>query len=303
MFHANHFHNPTKACPIFNLLGAAAEFPVCCTRAIWNVGQACQVHFCMNQSVLFPRGWVRTSSPPLPLPGHDQPPAVIPAGRWLLRSALGLREGSFVPRVRKRVGSSAPPSCNGWVLAASGLWGWPAASKCKAGGTVHWRWVEVAHWYWVHGSQFGTGCKHHVHGGKGEGPWQETLPKAWAWAKIVTPYGLQRFLGVGQDVAGERASPQPRCCYQGQTGSWRRKGQGWARSGTPGRQLCFGQTWWEQAQRLGEQSRKEATISNGIMYRVWDLPLVTVTGSLGFCHTLEGTRKSTIMPGGQEILC
>lgn len=163
MFHANHFHNPTKACPIFNLLGAATEFPVCCTRAIWNVGQACQVHFFMNQSVLFPRGWVRTSSSSLPLPGHGQPSVVIPAGRWLLRSALGLRGGSFMPHVRKLVGSY-PPMVR-WLLAASGPWGWPTVSKRKAGSTVHWRRVEVAHW--VQCSQFGTGCKHHVHGGKG----------------------------------------------------------------------------------------------------------------------------------------
>lgn len=91
MFHAKHFHNPTKACPIFNLSGAATEFPVCCTRAIQNVGQACQVHFCVKQAVFFPRGWARTSSPLLPLPGYSQPPAALPASQWLLRSALGLR--------------------------------------------------------------------------------------------------------------------------------------------------------------------------------------------------------------------
>lgn len=108
MFLANHFHNPTKACPIFNLSVVATEFPVYCTRAIQNVGQACPVHFCMKQAVFFPRGWVRTSLPPLPLPGSGQPPAALPAGRWLLYSALGLRDGSLMPRVRKRVESYIP---------------------------------------------------------------------------------------------------------------------------------------------------------------------------------------------------
>lgn len=96
MFHANHFHNSTKACPTSNLSGAATEFPVCCTRTIQNVGQACQVHFCMKKAVFFPRGWVCTSLPPLPPPRYSQPPVALPVGWWMLCSALGLRDGSLM---------------------------------------------------------------------------------------------------------------------------------------------------------------------------------------------------------------
>lgn len=80
MFHANHFHNPTKACPIFNLSGAATEFPVCCTRAVTDLGQTCHIHSCMKRAVFFPRGQISTSSPPLPLPEYSLHPAALHAG-------------------------------------------------------------------------------------------------------------------------------------------------------------------------------------------------------------------------------